>query len=122
MAGVGTQVVFEDEKIKVWEFTLKPGERTPLQTHEMEYVFYVIDGTTLEVFDADDHPLTPLELADGDVVPLRMEGDELVVIGDESIRVPATHWARNAGPTRYREILNEKKVDGTPRTARGPSA
>ena len=39
MAGVGTQVVFEDEKIKVWEFALKPGERTPLHTHELEYVF-----------------------------------------------------------------------------------
>ena len=31
------------------------------------------------------------------------------------------HWARNAGPTRYQEILIEKKVDSTPRTAIGPS-
>ena len=109
MAGVGSNVVFEDDKIKVWEFSLEPGEQTPVHTHELEYIFYVINGTTLEVFDAENNPLQPLELNDGDVVPLRLEGDELVVIGDESVRVPATHSARNAGPTLYREILIEKK-------------
>ncbi|HIL80979.1 MAG TPA: hypothetical protein EYG54_06935 [Myxococcales bacterium] len=109
MADVGTRVVFEDDKIKVWEFNLEPGEQTPVHTHTLEYIFYVIDGTTLEVFDADNNPLAPLELSDGDVVPLRLEGDELVVIGNESLRVPVTHWVRNAGPNRYREILIEKK-------------
>ena len=109
MAGVGSNVVFEDYKIKVWEFNLEPGEQTPVHTHEMEYVFYVIAGTTLEVFDADNNPLEPLELKDGDVVALRLEGDDLVVIGDESVRVPATHSARNAGPSTYRELLIEKK-------------
>ena len=109
MAGVGSNVVFEDDKIKVWEFNLEPGERTPVHTHEMDYIFYVIDGTTLEVFDADDNELGPLEVASGDVVALRLEGDELVLIGDESKRVPATHSARNGGPNRYREILIETK-------------
>ena len=109
MAGVGSNVVFEDEKIKVWEFKLEPGEQTPVHTHELEYIFYVIDGTTLEVFDVDNKPLQPLELSDGDVVALRLEGDDLVVIGDEAVRVPVTHSARNAGPTTYREILIEKK-------------
>ena len=109
MAGVGSKVVFEDDKIKVWEFNLEPGERTPVHTHEMDYIFYVIDGTTLEVFDADDNELAPLEVASGDVVALRLEGDELVLIGDETKRVPSTHSARNGGPNRYREILIETK-------------
>ncbi len=86
MAGVGTKVIFEDDKIKVWEFNLEPGERTPVHTHEMDYIFYVIDGTTLEVFDADDNNLGPLEVASGDTVALRLKGDELVVVDDESIR------------------------------------
>ena len=109
MAGVGSNVVFENDKIKVWEFNLEPGERTPLHTHEMDYIFYVIDGTTLEVFDADDHDLGPLKVAAGDVVALRVEGDELVAIDDEAVRFPTNHWARNAGPNRYREILIETK-------------
>ena len=109
MAGVGSNVVFEDDKIKVWEFNLEPGEQTPVHTHEMDYVFYVINGSTLEVFDSDNNFVTPLELSDGDVLPLRLESGELVVIGNESMRVPATHSARNAGATPYRELLIEKK-------------
>ncbi len=109
MAGVGSKVIFEDDKIKVWEFSLEPGERTPVHTHEMEYIFYVIHGSTLDVFDADDEAVMSLDLNDGDVVPLRLEGDELVVVGDDSLRVPVTHSARNAGTTRYDEILIEKK-------------
>ena len=109
MAGVGSNVVFEDDKIKVWEFDLDPGEQTPVHTHELDYIFYVIDGTTLEVFDKNNQLLSKIEVKDGDVVPLRLEGDELVVIGNESQRIPATHSARNGGPNRYREILVETK-------------
>ncbi|MFP6781893.1 MAG: hypothetical protein VCB59_09375 [Gammaproteobacteria bacterium] len=109
MAGVGSNVVFEDDKIKVWEFDLDPGEQTPVHTHELDYIFYVIDGTTLEVFDKNNQFLSNIEVKDGDVVPLRLEGDELVVIGNESQRIPATHSARNGGPNRYREILVETK-------------
>jgi len=47
MTGVGSKIVFEDEKVKVWEFNLEPGEKTPLHTHELDYVFYVIDGANL---------------------------------------------------------------------------
>ena len=108
MDGVGSNVVFEDDKIKVWEFSLEPGEQTSVHTHEMKYIFYVINGSTLDVFDADNNAVASLEFNDDDVVPLRLEGDELVVIGNESLRVPATHSARNAGATRYREILIEK--------------
>jgi redox-sensitive bicupin YhaK (pirin superfamily) len=109
MPGVGSKVVFEDDKIKVWDFNLEPGEQTEVHTHEMEYVFYVINGSTLEVFDAENNFVTPLEFKDGDVLPLRLEGSELVVVGNESLRVPATHSARNAGTTLYREVLIEKK-------------
>ena len=109
MAGVGTEVVFEDDKIKVWEFHLAPGEQTPLHTHELDYVFYVLSGGTLKVFDVENEFVTSLELPTGSVMPIRLQGDELIVVGNEDVRVPATHWARNAGTTRYREILIEKK-------------
>ena len=109
MAGVGSKVVFEDDRVKVWEFNLEPGEQTPLHTHELDYVFYVIDGAPLEVFDADDNDLGTLDLKSGEVVPIRVEGDELVVINNPSRRVPVTHSARNSGPNRYRELLIETK-------------
>lgn len=109
MAGVGTTVVFEDDKIKVWEFVLEPGEETPLHTHEHEYIFYVLDGTTLQVFDADRKDLGNLDLNAGDVVALHLENDELVLRSDPSYRIPATHSAKNIGTNRYREVLIETK-------------
>ena len=115
MGDVGSNVLFEDDKIKVWDFNLAPGEETPIHTHHMEYVFYVIKGSTLDVFDAKGTRLEPLVLSDGDLIALRIEGDELVLIGEESKRVPVTHSARNAGPEPYRELLVEKKP--APRSA-----
>jgi len=106
---VGTTKVFENEKIIVWEFTLEPGEQTPLHTHKHDYVFYVLDGAPLDVFDADGGALGTFDAVTGSVFPLKVEGDELVSADDKGLRVPVTHTARNAGTSRYREILVESK-------------
>jgi len=51
MAGVGTEKVFENDKVIVWNFVLAPGEETPVHTHEHSYMWYAIDGAPLQVFD-----------------------------------------------------------------------
>ena len=106
---VGSTKLFENDKIILWEFVLEPGEQTPVHTHLHDYVWYVLEGTTLEVFDAEDKYLGKFEAPTGAIFPLRLEGDELVTTDDKGIRAPATHAARNGGPTRYREILVETK-------------
>ena len=46
-APVGTRVVFENEKVRVWDIELGPGERLPMHLHELDYVFVVLtDGVT----------------------------------------------------------------------------
>jgi hypothetical protein len=109
MSGVGTRVVFEDDRIKVWELELSPGQKTATHTHEMDYIVYVIICSSLEILDEKDNPIGVFSYRDGDVLPLKLDGDELVVVGDESLRVPATHAARNVGKKPYREILVEEK-------------
>jgi len=108
---VGTTKLFENDKIILWEFVLDPGETTPVHTHHHDYVWYVLEGTTLEVFDKDDKYLGKFEAPTGAIFPLRLEGDELVTTDDKGVRAPATHSARNGGTTRYREILVETKRD-----------
>ena len=44
MGEVGTTKVYENEKIIVWEFTLEPGEETPLHEHKHDYIFYIQNG------------------------------------------------------------------------------
>lgn len=92
MADVGTKLVLENERVKVWEFTLAPGETFPEHTHDLDYFFYVIEGSTLEVTRRDRKDTVSLE-AGG--VYFRVKGD--------------THSATNAGPTRYHEVLVELK-------------
>jgi hypothetical protein len=110
MGDVGTKKLFEDERIILWEFALEPGERTACHTHDKDYVFYVLEGSTLEVFDAEGAPLGAFEARPADIFSLRCDGNELVSTDDKGLRAPATHIARNAGRHRYREILIEKKT------------
>jgi beta-alanine degradation protein BauB len=109
MSEVGTTKIIENDKVILWEFVLEPGESTPVHTHKLDYLFYVLEGTTLEVFDKDNKYLGAFESKTGYTFPLKIEGDDIVSADDKGLRFPATHSARNAGPTRYREILVETK-------------
>lgn len=109
MGEVGTKKIFENDAIRVWEFALAPGERTAVHTHRDDYVFHVLEGSTLEVFDEHGGALGGFEARTGDTFAFRCDGGELVSTDDKGLRAPATHAARNAGTSRYREILIETK-------------
>jgi hypothetical protein len=106
MSGVGTNKVFENERVIVWEMTLEPGESTGQHTHENDYFFQVISGSTLETIDSNGVSLGGFDLVTGSTHYLTLKGEELIY-GD--VRVPATHDAKNIGPDRYYEILVELK-------------
>jgi len=93
MAEVGTKMIFENEKIRVWEFTLEPGESVDSHRHDHDYFFYPIEGGTLEV--ARESGITRLDLKAGEVY-FRKSGD--------------THAAKNVDDHRYHEVLVELKV------------
>lgn len=93
MAEVGTRLVFENEKVRVWEFTLAPGESIGMHRHDHDYFFYPIEGGTLEVTRASG--VTRVTLHEGEV-HFRKGGD--------------AHAARNVGGQRYHEVLVELKA------------
>jgi beta-alanine degradation protein BauB len=92
MTEVGTKLVFENERVKVWEFTLEPGQKIDAHPHERDYFFYVIEGGTLEV--TRESGVTQATLESGKVY-YRKGGD--------------THAAKNISATRYHEVLVELK-------------
>ncbi len=106
MSGVGTNKVFENDKVIVWEMALEPGESTGVHKHEHEYFFQVVSGSTLETISTEGESLGAFEFATGSTHYLTLDGDELVYNG---VRVPAKHEARNVGDSRYFEILVELK-------------
>ena len=97
LGGVGTQVLFEDEHLRIWELTLEPGEHSDLHHHEHEY-YLVIDSGDLV---AGVMPKGgPMDFFVGKIPP---EGN--------TVRVPKgnTEWAVNVGEKTYHEILIELK-------------
>ena len=100
-----TTKLFENEKVAVWERVIEPGDSTGTHTHLHDYVFHVVEGSTLEVPDSDGNTVR-LEAETGLTMYVGLDGDEIVT---EEMRGPATHDAKNIGDTRYREILVELK-------------
>ena len=46
---VGTRVLFENERIRVWDITLEPGERLPFHRHRTSYFYRCEAGGRLRV-------------------------------------------------------------------------
>ncbi len=94
LGAVGTKLLYENDRVKVWEFALAPGEMIPMHTHTMDYLFHVYEGSTLEVTFADNSPTRSFGLKAGDV---RFVGKG------------SRHAARNIGTKPYVEVLVEMK-------------
>ena len=97
IGGVGSEVLYEDDDVKIWEMTLEPGEASDLHHHEHEY-FLIIDSGDLVA----------------GVMPEGGPMDWFVGIVPEqgnTVRVPkgGTEWAFNVGKKRYHEVLVELK-------------
>jgi hypothetical protein len=43
---VGTRLWFQNDRVKVWEVRLAPGERGPFHAHARRYFWTVVDGGT----------------------------------------------------------------------------
>ena len=109
MAGVGTQKVFENDRIVVWHLDLEPGEQVQRHTHKLDYIVRIVSGSTLEVFGPDGELLDTVELEAGRAEYFRVDGDQIVADRLGYPSVPATHSARNAGESVFREVLVEFK-------------
>jgi beta-alanine degradation protein BauB len=46
---VGTRLLFENERIRVWDITLEPGESLPLHRHRTTYFYRCEVGGTVRV-------------------------------------------------------------------------
>ena len=92
---VGTAVLFENERIRVWDLVLRPGEASAVHRHTADYVFVCTTPGRI-TFLAEGQPPTTTEYDDGFV--------EYTAVGPG-----ISHQIRNTGQQVYREILVELK-------------
>ena len=108
---IGNKIIFEDSSVKVWNFTLRPGETTSMHRHECGYHFLAVTSSDLEVWDEHGKMLMTITPTAGNVIGFTLEGEELVQTASENpIRIPRTHAARNVGQHIFNELLFEYKL------------
>lgn len=100
-ANVGTRLLFENDRVRVWDLRLAPGESLPKHIHRLDYLFIVSESGDLRHIDPD----TPendvaVSYRDGQVVFLEA-GDGIV--HNELV---------NTGTTPYRNFVIELKPTG----------
>ncbi len=49
LGDVATRVLFENDRVRVWEMTLAPGERSARHRHELDYLLVFFEGERIGV-------------------------------------------------------------------------
>ena len=94
---VGTRLLFENERVRVWDLQLAPGQSTGMHRHVNDYLYVVIGDGSLQAADAEGNRGEARDRQDGEVVFNALEGGV------------AVHEAFNVGAGPWRNIIVELK-------------
>jgi beta-alanine degradation protein BauB len=99
LGGVGTKVLMENDRVRIWEMRLAPGQDSEVHRHDLDYVLVQIDGDRIAGVPEPDSEGEYNEYIEADVEP-----GNFVYVGRGGIET-----ARNVGSKQYYEILIELK-------------
>lgn len=106
VTAIGTELLFEDDRIRVWQMILQPGEESPLHRHTGDYVFVYTTPSRITAFLEGQEPTTS-EFDDGFV--------QYTAVGGGIV-----HKIRNDGEEVHRQILVELKGSSVSPTPQVP--
>jgi hypothetical protein len=99
LGGVGTKLVFENERVRIWELHLAPGEDSDVHRHELDHILVLLSGDRVAVQPEPDTEGPYKDYLEAPVVP----GTAVFV------RRGGVETARNVGAEPYREVIVELK-------------
>lgn len=94
---VGTKVLYEDDRFKVWDMQLAPGEGQGLHRHTRDYLLVFIGDCRIRGVNLDGTTRFEQDMPDGTVIKRTIDGDADI------------HDAINAGTSMSRNIIIELK-------------
>jgi hypothetical protein len=99
LGDVGTRLVWENERVRIWEMVLEPGERSAVHEHSLDYLLVPLAGDRIGV-----------EVEADSAGAYRDSGDFAVPVGKATfVARGGVETAVNTGRETYREILVELK-------------
>ena len=108
LGDIGTNVIYEDDKVRVWRLKLGPGEESPVHRHELDHLLVQVSGDRIAVIPESDTQGPFTEVLEADVVP------GAVV----HVRRGGVERARNVGSLPYLEVIVELKKPAAPEAGR----
>ena len=89
--GIATKVLFENDRVRVWEMRLAPGEESDLHSHDLDYIMIQVAGDKMAArFEPDSAgefagvDYIEGEIAPGNVLYAKRGGKEVAVnVGKE---------------------------------------
>lgn len=105
---VGTKLLFENDRVRVWDMTLAPGESSERHIHENDYLFVCLNHAQITLYPEQGEPETS---------EVRPNGVEYTEVGKG-----VTHRVQNTGETEHREILVELKGGSRSPVAKEPES
>jgi quercetin dioxygenase-like cupin family protein len=94
---VGDRIIMEDERVRIWELTLEPGEAGDFHRHDLDYYLIILGGDYVAGVCLED---SPIESFVGKVP----EAGNTVSIPKGNVE-----WAYNVGDETYRDLIVEIK-------------
>jgi predicted metal-dependent enzyme (double-stranded beta helix superfamily) len=102
LGDVGTRLLFEDDRVRVWQVRLAPGEQGSVHRHDLDHLLVQVAGDRIAVVPEPDSQGPFPDYLEADVVP------GAVV----HVRRGGVESARNVGSVPYLEVVVELKDVG----------
>jgi hypothetical protein len=99
LGGIGTKILFENDRVRLWEVRLAPGQDGAIHRHELDHVLVQIAGDRIAVVPEPDSEGPYREYMAADVIP----GAAIYVTRG------GVETARNLGEKPYLEVIVELK-------------
>ncbi len=96
---MGTKLLFEDDRVRVWELRLAPGEESEVHRHDFDHLLVQIGGDRVAVVPEPDTEGPYRDYLEADVVPGTVA----------QVRRGGVETARNVGAEPYHEVIVELK-------------
>jgi hypothetical protein len=99
LGDVASRLLFENDRVRIWELDLEAGERSATHRHDLDYVIVQIEGDRIAAMPEPDTRGSFTTYIEGEVAPGKAR----------YVRRGGIETAINVGRRRYREILVELK-------------
>jgi hypothetical protein len=99
LGSIGTKLVFENDRVRVWDLDLEPGAKSDVHKHDLDYLIVQIDGDRIAAAPEPDSGSIYTQYIEVAAQPGKVS----------YITRGGIETAVNVGTRRYREIVIELK-------------